>query len=334
MEELISVIVCTYNQESTIGRTLDSILMQQCHLPIEIVIGEDCSTDSTLAVCQDYARRFPDQIRLFANQQNKGIIDNYFDCLLAARGKYIADCAGDDFWTDALKLEKEAVLLDAHPDVVLVHTDWLYYDEATGQTSPHGERLYDQPFIDGSQLLEPILIQTRMPVVHLCTSLYRRDAFLRAYEHDTYVFRNKQFGCEDLSLTFMLARQGRVAYLPDVTLSYSVGHDSVSYSSDAVRQFRFVRSVSELTRYLSSKYDVGQDAVKPHLQQRLFALAMHAFRSHDRQLRDEASSLPAEWGIDVPLQARLVWVVMRWGWLWTFGLQMRQWMLSCKRLFR
>ena len=79
MEELISVIVCTYNQESTIGRTLDSILMQQCHLPIEIVIGEDCSTDSTLAVCQDYARRFPDQIRLFANPQNKGIIDNYFD---------------------------------------------------------------------------------------------------------------------------------------------------------------------------------------------------------------------------------------------------------------
>ena len=41
MEEMISVVVVTYNQEKTIGRTLDAILCQKCHLPIEIVIGED-----------------------------------------------------------------------------------------------------------------------------------------------------------------------------------------------------------------------------------------------------------------------------------------------------
>ena len=50
MEDKISVIVATYNQEDTIARTLDSILMQRCHLPIEIVVGEDCSTDSTRTV--------------------------------------------------------------------------------------------------------------------------------------------------------------------------------------------------------------------------------------------------------------------------------------------
>ena len=49
MKPTISIIVITYNQEETIGRTLDSILMQQCHVPYEIVIGEDCSTDTTLA---------------------------------------------------------------------------------------------------------------------------------------------------------------------------------------------------------------------------------------------------------------------------------------------
>ena len=51
-DKLISVIVCTYNQQDTISRTLDSILAQRCHLPIEIVIGEDGSIDGTLAVCQ------------------------------------------------------------------------------------------------------------------------------------------------------------------------------------------------------------------------------------------------------------------------------------------
>ena len=133
MENKISVIVATYNQEDTIGRTLDSILMQQCHVPYEIVIGEDCSTDSTRTVCQEYAKKHPDVIRLFANQKNKGLIDNYFDCLLACEGQYIAECAGDDFWTDPLKLEKEVTILEEHPEVTLVHTDWCRYNERRGQ---------------------------------------------------------------------------------------------------------------------------------------------------------------------------------------------------------
>ena len=51
MENMISVIVCTFNQEDTISRTLDSVLCQKCHVPFEIIIGEDCSTDGTLAIC-------------------------------------------------------------------------------------------------------------------------------------------------------------------------------------------------------------------------------------------------------------------------------------------
>ncbi len=50
----VSVIVLTYNQEKLIGRTLDSILAQKCDFPFEIIVGEDCSTDGTLAVCRDY----------------------------------------------------------------------------------------------------------------------------------------------------------------------------------------------------------------------------------------------------------------------------------------
>ena len=98
MEDKISVIVTTYNQEDTIGRTLNSILAQKCHLPIEIIIGEDCSTDNTRSVCKDYAQRYPQIIRLMPKAENKGIQNNYYDCLLECKGKYIADCAGDDFW--------------------------------------------------------------------------------------------------------------------------------------------------------------------------------------------------------------------------------------------
>ena len=96
MENLISVIVITYNQERTIGRTLDSILNQRCHLPLEIIIGEDASIDNTRKICETYAERFPKMVKLMEKAPNKGIVDNYFDCLLTCKGKFIADCAGDD----------------------------------------------------------------------------------------------------------------------------------------------------------------------------------------------------------------------------------------------
>ena len=112
MNNCISVVVVTYNQEQTIGRALDSILMQKCHLPIEICIGDDCSTDATQIVCERYATRFPDIIHYHRNDRNKGVIDNYYDTLLACNGQFVADCAGDDFWVDPLKLEKEVRLLE------------------------------------------------------------------------------------------------------------------------------------------------------------------------------------------------------------------------------
>ena len=85
-EVMISVVVVTYNQAGTIGRTLNSILMQRCHVPFEIVIGEDCSTDNTRDICQIYAKQYPNIIHLICNERNKGIVDNYYDCLLACRG--------------------------------------------------------------------------------------------------------------------------------------------------------------------------------------------------------------------------------------------------------
>ena len=131
MENIISVVIVTYNQEDTIRRSIDSVLMQKCHLPFEIVIGEDCSTDGTRAICEAYARQYPDIIRLFCNDHNKGLVDNYYDCLLACRGRYIADCAGDDFWIDPQKLEKEVSVMEAHSNVSMVITNWQFYNEQT-----------------------------------------------------------------------------------------------------------------------------------------------------------------------------------------------------------
>ena len=334
MENMISVIVCTYNQEGTIGRTLDSILMQQCHIPFEIIIGEDCSTDRTREVCRQYAGQHPDTIRLLCNEQNKGLIDNYFDCILAARGQYIADCAGDDFWVDPLKLEKEVSILEAHDNVTLVHSDWAYYDEATGLVRRSPDKPFTDPFTQGNTMLETIITQTRTPVVHLCTAVYRTAIVRQALKENPSLLRNTEFGCEDVPITFLMAQQGDIAYLPDVTLHYSQGHDSLSFSADEAKQFRFAKRVTYLSHCLAEKYQIRSSKTEHYFQLRLFELGMHAFRAYDKSLYQETLQCQEAWHIPDNTKTSILFAVMRHEWLWQLGLLSRKIFVSAKQLLR
>ena len=330
MENMISVVVITYNQEDTISRTLDSILMQQCHIPFEIIIGEDCSTDHTRAICQSYAEKHPDIIRLICNQQNKGIVDNYFDCLLACRGKYIADCAGDDFWTDPQKLEKEVSMMEAHDNVTMVITNWQYYDEAS-QTTMTSRQQQHAPITPGHDLLKAIITQHNMSVFHLCTALYRADVFRKAYEEDTFLFRNKDFCSEDIQIAFSMALQGDIAYLPDITLNYSLSQNTVSNSADDIKQFGFVRKMTDLIHYLASKHHIDLADFFPN---RIFALGMHAFRAHQPQLYQATLACEKEWHVSRPLKNKILFAVMSREWLWKIGLMVRQAFIRLKRVCR
>lgn len=294
---MISVVVTTYNQEKTIGRTLDGILMQQCHEPIEIVIGEDCSTDGTLKVCQEYAERYPDRILLLANNPNKGIVDNYFDCIFAAHGDYIADCAGDDFWIDEHKLEKELCLMEQHPDVGIVHTDWQYYEENHQTTTPSPINKYTEEITEGSKMLTDILTQTTRPVIHLCTSLYRTDWIRRAHNENIELFRNKEYGCEDVQVAYFMAKMGKVGYINDITLNYSWGGESISNSVNHERLFRFYHRSGQLTYDIARKEGMLNDQVRSFLQFRIYELMMYALRSGNDNLRRKAIETMQRWGV-------------------------------------
>ena len=107
---MVSVIVICYNQEKSIAAALDSVLRQDESVPFEIVIGDDASIDHTREICQGYAYKYPDKVRLLPQEPNLGLVKNYFRCLKACRGEYISDCAGDDEWlgttriSDAMKI--------------------------------------------------------------------------------------------------------------------------------------------------------------------------------------------------------------------------------------
>jgi glycosyltransferase involved in cell wall biosynthesis len=145
---IVSICVATYQHGNYIKECIDGILMQQTTFSYEIIVGEDESQDGTREICIEYARKYPDKIRLYLRNRETSI---YYEnsksvmrlngiwCRMSARGKYIALCEGDDYWTDPLKLQKQVDFLDAHPDYILTCGGFRSrYMEETKVTIEHG----------------------------------------------------------------------------------------------------------------------------------------------------------------------------------------------------
>jgi glycosyltransferase involved in cell wall biosynthesis len=131
---LVSVAVQTYQQNAYIKDCLQGILMQKTNFPFEILLGEDQSTDGTREICIEYAQKYPDKIRLFLHHRENSIkingrqtgLFNFLYNFFSSRGKYIAICEGDDYWTDPFKLQKQVdemetnlyINISSHPAVI------------------------------------------------------------------------------------------------------------------------------------------------------------------------------------------------------------------------
>lgn len=130
---LVSICCVTYNHAPFIRKCLDGFLMQETSFPVEILIHDDASTDGTDEIIREYSGRFPDVIYpLFEseNQYGKGQHNEIdFYNYRRARGKYIAYCEGDDYWTDSRKLQKQVDFMENHPAFSVCFHRCQYYDE-------------------------------------------------------------------------------------------------------------------------------------------------------------------------------------------------------------
>jgi glycosyltransferase involved in cell wall biosynthesis len=100
----VSVLVVTYNHARFVREALDSALAQRLPQPFEILVSEDCSTDGTREIVQEYAERRPHLIRLLLSERNLHSNQVVARGFRAARGRYLALLDGDDYWTDEGKL--------------------------------------------------------------------------------------------------------------------------------------------------------------------------------------------------------------------------------------
>ena len=126
----VSVVMVTHNHEKYIAKAIEGILMQNCDFEVELIIGDDCSPDGIAEIVKKYIDTHPNGhwINYTRHEINKGMMPNFIWTLEHSKGKYIALCDGDDYWTDPYKLQKQVDFLEANPDVSIICHDAIVVD--------------------------------------------------------------------------------------------------------------------------------------------------------------------------------------------------------------
>lgn len=123
---LVSIICLAYNHEKYIAEALKGFLMQKTIFPFEVLVHDDASTDSTAYIIRDYEKKYPEIIKPIyqkENQYSQGVNITLDLMIPKAKGKYLAFCEGDDFWTDPRKLQMQFHAMEEHPEVDLCAHD-------------------------------------------------------------------------------------------------------------------------------------------------------------------------------------------------------------------
>lgn len=117
-QPLVSIACITYNHEKYIAQAIESFLMQKTSFSYEILIHDDASTDSTQSIIRKYEKDNSTVIRAVyqtENQNSQGK-SSFVPLFQMAKGKYIAICEGDDYWTDENKLALQVEIMESHPE--------------------------------------------------------------------------------------------------------------------------------------------------------------------------------------------------------------------------
>ena len=115
---MLSIKILAYNHEKYISKCIDSILSQKTEYAYEILIGEDCSSDGTKRIIEEYEKKYPDIIKVIYHEKNCGCTKNAYALDVKARGKYLAGCEGDDYWCDEYRIQKDVSYLEKNPQYV------------------------------------------------------------------------------------------------------------------------------------------------------------------------------------------------------------------------
>ncbi|MCB0723913.1 MAG: glycosyltransferase [Ignavibacteriae bacterium] len=257
MEPLVSVHITTYNQRDFIGKAIDSALSQITDFPVEVVVGDDFSTDGTRELLNKYKNDYPGKVILnLMPERGKGMIgrSNFEATLQLCRGKYLAFLDGDDYWTNDDKLSEQVRFLENNPEFVLCHHDCeAQLTEGVKFKKDFSKKHAVTGFYEACQMTVPFM----------SSILIRREGI------DFFDRRKWLEGLDlgDFALWIMASLKGKSYYIDKEMAHYRVNHSSITgklgYSVQVKNRMLFAERLAKsdytidrkfLSNYLSRYY--------------------------------------------------------------------------------
>ena len=279
---LVSVHMLTYNHEPYIAQAIEGVLIQKTDFPIELVIGEDCSTDRTREIVLAYQRKHPDVIRVVLWDKNVGARRNSRKLNELLRGKYVALNEGDDYWIHPKKLQMQVDIMEADPKVGLVHGGADMYHVARGRRHPWKPKPSDY---DDGDIFHKYM--NGKYFVFTATACVRMDLY-RAVLRDNPDGWDRRFLMGDTQLWLELSRVTRFKLINEPLAIYGMLPESAVRSRDIRKEIRFWKSNFEMLMHYVHKYNAGT-ATRRYLRNSYARQFLYyACMSGDCELADEA----------------------------------------------
>jgi glycosyltransferase involved in cell wall biosynthesis len=243
----VSVSIITYNHERFIAQAIESALAQEVEFDYEILIGEDHSSDRTRDIVCDYAKRYPDRIRVFLHDYPEDYARingnrNFFNNILNARGEYVALLEGDDYWTDPLKLRKQVDFLDRHTECsACFHNVRILHEGAPERDRLAHRHRRKKQFFALSEVVSSHFIPT-------CSTMFR-NRFYPAFPDWVY---KPSMG--DWPLHVLNAEHGSYGYIDEIMAVYRVHAAGLWSGSNKIAKFeRTIEAAKLIQAYLGDR---------------------------------------------------------------------------------
>ena len=227
MKPLVSVIMITYGHEKYIEEAIKGVFLQKTNFPLELIISNDKSPDSTNEIVKNIIKYAPENIsvKYIQHPENIGMLPNLISTLKMAAGKYIAVCEGDDYWIDEKKLQKQTDFLEKNEDFTLTfHNVFIRNGETLSTDLDYEKRLSSKDVYTIDDLSKGNFIHT--------PSVVFRNMEIEFPEWYFSSFLG------DYPLWSWLSKKGKIKYFPEKMAVYRENVGVWSGKSQEEREFK------------------------------------------------------------------------------------------------
>lgn len=258
---MVSIVCDAYNHEKYIADALEGFVMQKTNFAFEVLVHDDASTDRTAEIIRDYEKRYPDLIKpIYETENQYSKDDGSLERIQYGRvkGKYIALCEGDDYWTDEYKLQQQYDYMESHQECSCVAHMAMTYDLRKHKMRPFTD--YDFSTPRNCELSAEQIIEKEMLLFPTASMFFRKiyydinADFLKTVHNYDYVYQ------------ILLATEGTVYVIPKVMSVYRLGvkgswTERVGWNDNACIEYlkKAIETLEKINEYRKYKFD---DAIK------------------------------------------------------------------------